>query len=206
MNEHVAKASFPFDLAAPVRMLVLDVDGVLSDGRVILLNGGEEAKAFHVRDGHGIKMLQRSGVEVAILTGRNSNIVSRRAEELGIRHIIQGSLNKDEGMMRLCQKVNITRKFCAYMGDDVVDLPAMQGCALTASPVDAHAGVAHYVDWISSAKGGHGAVRELAEGIILAQGNWSKVITSRYAITPVDCGWEPANITSKKSGCGSTFK
>ncbi len=190
MTAHIAKKYFPFELAKCVRMLVLDVDGVLSDGRIILLNDGEEAKSFNVRDGHGIKMLQRCGVEVALLTGRNSNIVSHRAKELGITYIIQGSLNKDEGMAHLCQQTAIARRCCAYMGDDVVDLPAMKGCALSTAPADAHIGVCQRVDWVSSVAGGHGAVRELAEGLILALGHWDDIVTARYGLKADECDWE----------------
>ncbi|MDQ6975294.1 MAG: HAD hydrolase family protein [Mariprofundaceae bacterium] len=200
MGKETAKMYFPFDAAKRVRMLVLDVDGVLSDGRVILLNSGEEAKSFNVRDGHGIKMLQRSGIEVALLTGRKANIVNHRAKELGICHVIQGSLNKDEGMARLCEQVKVSRDCCAYMGDDVVDLPAMQGCALSAAPADAHIGVRHRVTWVSSTAGGHGAVRELAEGLILAQGNWKKIITARYGLTAIESGWSINELASLLDG------
>lgn len=187
--DSAAKAVFPFAKAKNIRMLVLDVDGVLSDGRIILMNTGEEAKTFNVRDGHGIKMLQRSGVTVAILTGRRSQIVEHRARELGIDHIIQGSLRKAEGMVELTKQASVSMAECAYMGDDVVDLPAMAGCTLSTAPADAHAGVRQVVDWVSSSRGGHGAVRELAEGIILARQRWQDVVQDAYGLTPADCGW-----------------
>ncbi len=185
----IGKACFPFVRARRVRMLVLDVDGVLTDGRVIMLDGGEEAKGFHVRDGHGIKMLQRAGIQVALLTGRTSELVRMRAEDLGIEQVLQGCHDKAQGMLSLCRSVGIDWRDCAYMGDDVVDLPAMHGCALAAAPADAHEGVRHAADWVSSVDGGRGAVRELAEGLILACGQWETVVAVRYGLSPVECGW-----------------
>jgi len=184
-----AKTKFPLVAAARVRMLVLDVDGVLSDGRVTLMDSAEQIKSFNVRDGHGIKMLQRAGVQVAILTGRRSLVVEHRAKELGIVHVIQGSLDKASGMAALCEAASVAWSDCAYMGDDVVDLPAMRGCALSTAPKDAHQGVLGVVDWVSSANGGQGAVRELAEGLILASGQWPTVMQERYGLTPAACGW-----------------
>lgn len=181
--------SFPLELAHGIRMLVLDVDGVLTDGRILMDNAGEETKGFNVRDGHGIKMLQRAGIEVAILTGRTSKVVEHRARDLGIKYVVQGSLRKTAGLDTLCEQAGIEPDVCAYMGDDVVDLPAMRRCRLRTAPADAHAGVKARVDWLSDYAGGNGAVRQLAEGLILAAGAWPQVVAEAYDLSPTDCGW-----------------
>lgn len=184
--------SFPFEKARHIRMLILDVDGVLTDGSIIMDEHGAETKAFNVRDGHGIKLLQRAGIEVAIITGRSSPVVVARAGDLGIRHVIQGSLNKAEGLAELQQATGILAENCAMMGDDVVDLPPMYQCALKLAPADAHISVLAKVDWISDCAGGHGAVRQAAEGLILAAGKWASVIEQRYRVSPAECGWDEA--------------
>ena len=181
--------SFPFELAKSIEMLVLDVDGVLTEGQIVMDDHGEESKAFNVRDGHGIKMLQRTGISVAILTGRSSKVVECRARDLGIEYVVQGSLRKADGIRTLCELAGITPQKCAYMGDDVIDMPAMQQCGLTMAPADAHAGVLKKVHWVSACNGGRGAVRQAAEGLILANGFWDKVVKDAYGLTPEDCGW-----------------
>lgn len=183
--------TFPAGPAAGIRMLVLDVDGVLTEGQIVMDKNGDETKAFNVRDGHGIKMLQRAGIEVAILTGRSSEVVERRARDLGIKHVVQGSLRKADGIRELCEKACVDAGDCAYMGDDVVDLPAMTMCRLKLAPLDAHSGVLKKVDWVSGFGGGRGAVRQAAEGLILAAGLWEKVIGNAYGLSPEDCGWLP---------------
>lgn len=180
---------FPQAKARHIRMLILDVDGVLTDGSIIMDKSGDEIKAFNVRDGHGIKLLQRAGIEVAIITGRSSAVVAARAADLGIRQVIQGSLNKTEGLAELLAATGRKAEECAMLGDDVVDLPPMYQCALRLAPADAHAAVLAKVDWISDFTGGHGAVRQAAEGLILATGQWQTVIGERYSVSPADCGW-----------------
>jgi 3-deoxy-D-manno-octulosonate 8-phosphate phosphatase (KDO 8-P phosphatase) len=186
--------NFPVGLAKGIKMLVLDVDGVLTEGQIFMDGRGEESKAFNVRDGHGIKMLQRAGIQIAILTGRNSPVVECRARDLGIEHVIQGSLRKADGIKILCEQAGIAASDCAYMGDDVIDLPAMKSCRLTMAPSDAHAGVLEKVDWVAGAIGGRGAVRQAAEGLILANGYWEKIINEAYGLTPEECGW-PADFS-----------
>ncbi len=171
-------------------MLILDVDGVMTDGSIIMDKHGDEQKAFNVRDGHGIKLLQRAGIEVAIITGRSSDVVAARAADLGIKHVIQGCLNKAEGLANLEQETDIAADHCAMMGDDVLDLPPMYRCALSLTPADSHAAVLGYVDWISNFNGGRGAIRQCAEGLILAASQWQEVIETRYKVTPADCGWD----------------
>jgi len=184
------QGKFPFSKAHGVRMLILDVDGVLTDGSIIMDNQGEEWKRFNVRDGHGIKLLQRAGIEVAILTGRNSEVVASRARDLGIVHVVQGSLNKSEGLDTLLSKTGLAQDDCAFMGDDVLDLPPIRRCRLGFAPADAHVSVLHRVDWVSSCPGGSGAVRQVAEGLILANDAWSAVIETPYGVSPSDCGWD----------------
>lgn len=184
-----AYQSFPMALAKGIRMLVLDIDGVMTAGDVIINDAGEQTKAFNVRDGHGIKLLQRAGIEVAILTGRQSQVVAHRARELGIEHVVQGSLRKAEGLATICAASGIAAKDCAYMGDDVIDLPPMRECRFTMAPADAHIGVQSVVHWVSDFAGGHGAVRQACEGLILANGAWSAVIGEPYGLSPQECMW-----------------
>ncbi|MDX8403894.1 MAG: HAD-IIIA family hydrolase [Mariprofundaceae bacterium] len=181
--------SFPVDLARGINMLILDIDGVMTRGEIVMNDRGEESKAFSVRDGHGIKMLQRTGIQVAILTGRKSEVVAHRARDLGIEHVVQGSLRKADGIKDLCKQAGISADACAYMGDDVIDIPAMQQCRLSMAPVDAHKGVLNIVDWVAGYEGGAGAVRQAAEGFILANGFWDKVVKEAYNLKPEDCGW-----------------
>ncbi len=181
---------FPFELAHGIEMLVLDVDGVMTEGQIVMDDRGEESKAFNVRDGHGIKMLQRTGILVAILTGRSSKVVECRARDLGIEYVVQGSLRKADGLRALCEQAGTSPDRCAYMGDDVIDLPAMELCSLTMAPADAHRGVLKKVDWVAGYNGGKGAVRQATEGMVLANGYWDKVIKEAYGLEPEDCGWE----------------
>ena len=180
---------FPHSKAGHIRMLILDVDGVMTDGSIIMDQHGDELKAFNVRDGHGIKLLQRAGIQVAIITGRSSAVVAARARDLGIEYVIQGSRNKEESLSELVAKSGITADRCAMMGDDVLDLPPMYQCALSLAPSDAHESVLAYADWISDLPGGRGAIRQAAEGLILATDAWTAVIEDRYKVSPSDCGW-----------------
>jgi len=190
MKPLMKQSDFPLAKARGVRMLILDVDGVMTDGSIIMDNRGEEWKRFNVRDGHGIKLLQRAGIEVAILTGRTSDVVVRRARDLGIKHVVQGSLNKSEGLDILLNETGFTAADCAFMGDDVLDLPPMRRCRLGFSPSDAHISLLSIVDWVAPHAGGRGAVRLVAEGLILANDAWQTVIETPYAVSPVDCGWD----------------
>ncbi len=181
--------NFPLNTAKGIKMLVLDVDGVLTEGHVTMTDSGDEIKNFNVRDGHGIKMLQRAGIEVAILTGRKSKVVAHRAADLGIQYLIQGSLRKADGLKNLCEQAGISPDDCAYMGDDVIDLPAMRQCRLQTAPCNAFVGVLKHAAWVSEYAGGQGAVRQLCEGLILANGGWEEILEQAYGVTPQDCGW-----------------
>ncbi len=180
---------FPFEKARDIRMLVLDVDGVMTAGGIVMDQGGEESKIFNVRDGHGIKLLQRAGIQVALLTGRSSHVVAFRARDLGIEYVLQGCTNKSDGLDELLARTGVTTTACAYMGDDVLDLPPMRRVALALAPNDAHIAVREAADWVSAFGGGHGAVRQAAEGLILAAGRWREVIQDPYGASPSDSGW-----------------
>ncbi len=161
--------SLALEKARRVRLLVLDVDGVLSDGRLYYGNAGEELKAFCTPDGLGIKLLQASGIEVAIITGRRSSIVDRRAGELGIKRMVQGRDDKLEALMEMLAGTEITLDQVAYMGDDLPDLGAIQAVGLGMTVADGDEFVAAHADWRSQRGGGMGAVREACEFILDAQ-------------------------------------
>ena len=152
--------------AGNIKLLALDVDGVLTDGRIYYGNDGEELKSFSIKDGLGIKLLQRGGIEVVIITGRSSNIVSRRATELGIAEVIQGREDKLVALEEVCSKRSLDLRECAYMGDDLPDLKAVQAAGLGLAPADAVAQLTAAADWVSDFGGGAGAVRQAAEQLL----------------------------------------
>jgi len=162
--------------ARQIQLLVLDVDGVLSDGRLYFSNAGEEIKNFHIQDGLGIKLLARGGVQVAIITGRSSDIVARRAEQLGVRHVMQGREDKLVALQELCKLLALDLNSLAYMGDDLPDLAAIRRAGLGLTVANANAVVRDHADWISQYNGGDGAVREACELILDAQGKLQALI------------------------------
>ncbi len=172
--------------ARAVRLLLLDVDGVLTDGRLFLSDSGEEFKAFHSRDGHGIKMLMASGVRVGLVTGRTSQVVSRRADDLGITILVQGCRDKRAAVSRLLEDEGVTAAEAAFMGDDVIDLPAMESVGLAVAVADAHPLVCSHAHWVTKEKGGLGAVRELCELIMRAQGTLDAQLGRAYQ---GECSW-----------------
>ena len=153
-----------------IRLVALDVDGVMTDGGLYLSDSGDEFKRFNSLDGHGIKMLRASGVEVAIITGRTSRCVEARAKNLGITHVYQGVERKLEAMVDLLGKLNLSRDTAAYMGDDVVDLCVMRHVGLAISVPESPDLVREYSNYVTKCSGGHGAVREACELIMSAQG------------------------------------
>jgi 3-deoxy-D-manno-octulosonate 8-phosphate phosphatase (KDO 8-P phosphatase) len=161
--------------ASHARLLALDVDGVLTDGRIYYGDSGDELKAFNIKDGLGIKLLRDSGVRVAIITGRQSEIVARRARELGIEDVVQGREDKRQALTELCQRHKLSIEECAYMGDDLPDLSAITAAGLGMTVADGSAAVREAADWVSSANGGCGAVREACEFILSARGEWSEL-------------------------------
>ncbi len=156
--------------AAAVRLLVLDVDGVLTDGRLYFGADGESLKVFDVRDGLGVKLLREAGVEVAILSSRSSPIVERRARELGIGQVIQGASDKGAAFATLAGSLALPLDTCAFLGDDWPDIAALSQAGFAAAVADAAPEVRRCAHWTSTAPGGRGAVRELAEFILRAQG------------------------------------
>jgi 3-deoxy-D-manno-octulosonate 8-phosphate phosphatase (KDO 8-P phosphatase) len=162
-----------------VKWLILDVDGVMTDGRIIMDDQGRELKHFDVRDGHGIKLIQRYGVETAILTGRKSKAVDFRAKDLGIKKVYQEAFNKREVFEKILQEHRLTAKETAYVGDDIVDLPVLKRVGFSAAVADAHETVKKHVDYVTKHRGGRGAVREICEMILKAQGKWPE-ISARY--------------------------
>lgn len=159
--------------AADIRLVLFDVDGVLTDGSLFVDNAGEEYKAFHSRDGHGIKMLQRSGVEVGIITGRMSRVVEHRCAELGIRHVCQGCADKLAAFEMLISRLGLESVQAAFAGDDVVDLPVLLRVGLAIAVRDAHPLVRKHAHWVTPSAGGRGAARELCELVMAAQGHYS---------------------------------
>ncbi len=164
------------EIAKKVRLLILDVDGVLTDGGIILDNDGNELKAFYVRDGHGIKMLSKVGVTVAIITGRYSKVVERRAQELGITEIYQRCHIKTVAYEHLLEKLNFSDSVVAYIGDDVVDLSIMKRVALPIAVADAESEAKASAVFITKNPGGRGAVREVCNLIIKAKGKWEELM------------------------------
>ena len=156
--------------AALIKLVIFDVDGVLTDGRLILGDDGQEYKAFHSRDGHGMKMLQNSGVAVGIITGRRSKVVEHRMANLGIQYVYQGKEEKLPAFLELIGELNLKPEQVAYMGDDVVDLPVMLRVGLAVATHDAHALVCKHAHWQAPHGGGQGAARDLCELIMEAQG------------------------------------
>jgi 3-deoxy-D-manno-octulosonate 8-phosphate phosphatase (KDO 8-P phosphatase) len=151
-----------------IRLLVLDVDGVLTDGRLYYGPRGEALKVFHVHDGHGIARLQRAGVAVAVISGRRSPMVSTRCRELGVRHVFQGVSEKLPVLERLLKRLKITAAECACVGDDLPDLPLMERAGLSFAVADAVAAVRARADRTTRARGGRGAVREVCELLLRA--------------------------------------
>lgn len=156
--------------AANIKLIIFDVDGVLTDGSLFIGDGGEEYKAFNSRDGHGMKMLQKSGVQIAIITGRSSEVVKHRMASLGITHLYQGQQNKLEAYQDLKSRTGYHDDEIAYVGDDVVDLPVMNEVGLSVAVQDAHPVVKKHAHWHTSVGGGRGAARDICEFIMEAQG------------------------------------
>ncbi len=156
--------------AARIRLVIFDVDGVLTDGSLFLGDGGEEYKAFHSRDGHGMKMLRECGVEIGIITGRSSDVVRHRMASLGIVHVYQGQHDKRVAYETLKTQLHLTDEAIAYVGDDVVDLPVMGLVGLAVAVQDAHALVKKHAHWQTPHGGGRGAARDICELIMEAQG------------------------------------
>ncbi|MDD5723616.1 MAG: HAD hydrolase family protein [Syntrophales bacterium] len=162
-------------------LLVLDVDGVLTDGKIIIDDLGNESKNFHVRDGHGLRLLMRGGVDVMLLTGRTSKVVKHRADELGIRDVYQGAKDKAPMLEEILGERGLSGECIAYVGDDVVDIPVFRMVGFSAAVADAPEYVRAQADYVTEKGGGAGAVREICDMIMGAQGAWSEV-RARYGM------------------------
>lgn len=158
------------DRAARIRLACFDVDGTLTDGGLGIASDGSEFKTFHVHDGLGLKLLLQNGIEVAIITARQSPIVAHRARELGITRLLQGCTDKLTAMLELAHELGLDETQVAFMGDDLPDLAAMQRAGLAVAPANAHPWTAKHAHWRTQGSGGQGAARELADLILAAQG------------------------------------
>ncbi|MDA1106827.1 MAG: 3-deoxy-manno-octulosonate-8-phosphatase KdsC [Proteobacteria bacterium] len=157
--------------AAQIKLVVFDVDGVLTDGSLYLGDDGQEYKAFHSRDGHGMKMLKRTGVHIAVITGRTSQVVAHRMANVGVEHVYQGHTDKLPAFETLLAKLGVEAQQTAFVGDDVVDLPAMRRAGLAIAVQDAHPLVKAHAHWQTPSPGGRGAARDVCELIMEAQGH-----------------------------------
>ncbi|HYA32102.1 MAG TPA: HAD-IIIA family hydrolase [Thermodesulfovibrionales bacterium] len=168
------------ETARGVKLLILDVDGVLTDGRIILDNEGNEFKSFHVRDGHGIKMLVKAGIHVAIITGRYSKVVERRAQELGITDVFQRCHAKSGALDHLVEKYGLSTREVAYVGDDVVDVPVLRRVGVPIAVNDAADETKDCAAMITKTRGGNGAVREICDFLLKAKGLWESAIREYF--------------------------
>ncbi|MSP26979.1 MAG: 3-deoxy-manno-octulosonate-8-phosphatase KdsC [Methylococcales bacterium] len=169
-NELVEKAK-------KLKLLILDVDGVLTDGKLFFDNDGNEYKSFHARDGHGIKLLRQTGVEVAVISGRKSNSVALRMKSLGVEYVYQGHENKIAAFNEIIEKLGISPEQAAHVGDDVLDLPVMMRVGLAIAVQDANFAVKQRADWCTELSGGCGAVREVCDFIMQAQGTFDDALS-----------------------------
>ena len=167
--------------AAAIRLVIFDVDGVLTDGRLYFGDDGQEYKAFNSKDGHGMVMLQRAGVRIGIITGRRSKVVRLRMKNLGIEHVYQGRPDKLPAYQDLRKTLHLTDEQIAYVGDDVVDLPVMRRVGLAIAVQDAHALTRAHADWITPSDGGRGAAREVCEFLMEAQGTLQATLEAYLA-------------------------
>ena len=159
-----------------LKLLILDVDGVLTDGRLFFDQQGNEYKCFHARDGHGLKLLKQTGVEIAVISGRNSPSVALRMKNLGIEHVYQGHENKRMAFNEILQNLQLSPQQVAHVGDDLLDLPIMTQVGFAIAVQDANFAVKQYADWCTQTLGGQGAVREVCDLIMQVQGSFDKVL------------------------------
>lgn len=167
--------------AAGLRLMGFDVDGVMTDGSLYFTPQGDEIKAFSILDGHGLKMLQAAGITVVIITGRSSAMVELRAKNLGIEHVFQDVKDKRATLRHLRDALGIAPGACGYMGDDIVDLPILLDCGFSASVPNGHSFVHKHVDLVTERSGGAGAVREVCDFILAAQGKLDDMLAAYLA-------------------------
>lgn len=165
----------------PITLLLLDVDGVLTDGTIIYSDSGEEIKAFNVRDGHGLKLLMRAGLEVALLTARESKVLLHRARDLGITAVYQKAIDKLAAYRAIIDEKKIEDRNVCFVGDDIIDIPVLRRVGFSAAVADAVPEVKEVVDYVTGQAGGKGAVREVCELLLKAQNKWEQV-TEKYTL------------------------
>ena len=166
------------NLASKIKMIIFDVDGVLTDGKIVIGNGGEVLKEFNAQDGLGISLLRQNGVIPAIITGRTSGIVAHRAKELKIEDFYQGAKDKTLALRELKEKHQLEFSEMAYVGDDLIDLPVMMQVGLSFAVGNAVLEVKDHANYVTKNYGGNGAVREISEILLKAQGKWGNIIDS----------------------------
>ncbi len=171
-----------YEKAKKIKLVIFDIDGVLTTGALFIGDDGQEYKAFNSKDGHGLRMLQNGGVEVAIITGRTSNVVEHRAKDLGITRIYQGKREKLPAYEELLKETGLNHEDIAYVGDDVVDLPVMSKVGLSICVNDGHDFVKQHAHWVTKANGGCGAGREVCEMILDAKGKLHDMLQSYLSV------------------------
>ncbi|CAG9246057.1 KdsC family phosphatase [Paraburkholderia caribensis] len=174
----MAPALTAAERASRVKLMIFDVDGVLTDGSLLFTAEGDTMKAFNSMDGHGAKLLREAGIDTAIITGRKSGIVEKRAENLRITHVYQGVEHKLAAFEQLLKETGRTPDECGYMGDDWVDLAVMLKVGFAAAPANSHPEVIARAHWVSEARGGHGAVREVCDALLRAQGRYDALLAA----------------------------
>lgn len=173
------KNSDAWQKAKDVRLLILDVDGVLTDGRIVIDDRGMESKFFDEKDGHGLKLLMRAHIEVVLLSGRESAATRHRASELGISKVYQNIHNKTEAYQHILKASGVKDQEVGYVGDDLVDLPLLKRAGFSAVVADSVKEIKPFADYVTEKEGGRGAIREIIELILKSQGKWEEV-TARY--------------------------
>lgn len=168
--------------AKKIKCVVCDVDGVLTDGLLYLDNQGNELKTFHVQDGMGLKLLMAAGIEVAIITTARNAVIDHRMKQLGVTHYYKGQVDKREAYANLLERLSLSDDVCAYIGDDLPDLPLIQRAGLGVAVANAVQQVKEYADWQTTQQGGRGAVRELCDLILNAQ-NMHEAALARYLVS-----------------------
>ena len=175
---HALKAASAISAAQKMKLMIFDVDGVLSDGSLVYTDDGQETKGFYAPDGIGLHLLQKAGIELAIITGRTTPCVERRAKDLRITHLYQGIANKVEAAEELLKKLGLSFQEVGYMGDDIIDIRMLERAAFAAAPADCQDKVRAYAHVFSTRKGGRGAAREICEFILQARGQQDELEAS----------------------------
>lgn len=159
-----------------IHLLLLDVDGVLTDGSIIYSDEGSETKVFNVKDGYGLKLIMSAGIKVGLVTGRTSKALHRRCRDLGVRYVYDGVQQKAQLLDTIVRETGVAAANTAFIGDDLPDLPLMRRIGLSIAVADAHETVRNFSDWVTAAPGGRGAVREVCDALLKARGDWEKIM------------------------------